>query len=224
MARLLWLMGLALLLPGDRGAAPEGYRRPLPAAPRHIYLVSHGWHAGLVLQRAEVPPGLWPKPPDFPQTDYLEIGWGDAGFYPHPDPPVGVLLKAALWPTPSVLHLVGFDRPPDAYFVRQEVVRIALSEEDLETLVRFIRAAFAREEGRAIPLGPGLYGESRFYAARGRYTLFHNCNHWTAEAMRVAGCPIVPATALTVENLFYQVHQFAEEAWKSGEVEEGTSR
>ncbi|GMV44893.1 MAG: hypothetical protein AMXMBFR66_02910 [Pseudomonadota bacterium] len=55
------------------------------------------------------------------------------------------------------------------------------------------------------PLGPGLYGASRFYASRERFHLFRTCNVWTASVLAVAGVPMRPATALTAEALFAQV-------------------
>ena len=40
-----------------------------------IYLVRHGWHAGIVVKRADVPPGTWPQHNEFPGAEYLEVGW-----------------------------------------------------------------------------------------------------------------------------------------------------
>ena len=31
------------------------------ASTKPIYLVSHGWHAGIVLRRADIPANLWPE-------------------------------------------------------------------------------------------------------------------------------------------------------------------
>src|SRR5262249_52704227 len=53
---------------------------------------------------------------------------------------------------------------------------------------RGLRTGRERAAGR----GPGLYAESRFYRAIGRYRLFDNSNTWTAKALRAAGCPIDP--------------------------------
>jgi uncharacterized protein (TIGR02117 family) len=174
-----------------------------------IYLVSHGWHAGIVLQRAEIPDSVWPAPGDFSNAQYLEVGWGDMDFYQTPDPHMGLIIKAALLPTASVLHIVGFSGTVPAYFPFSEIIRIELSAAGFEHLARTIAASFARDEaGHAKSLGPGLYGNSRFYLSRESYHLFNTCNVWTARALRAAGLPITPARAITVESLMSQVRKF----------------
>jgi hypothetical protein len=57
-------------------------------------------------------------------------------------------------------------------------------------------------------LGPGLYGNSRFYLSRETYHLFNTCNVWTARALRAAGLPITPARAISVESLMSQARKF----------------
>ena len=88
---------------------PKDLSLPGPHEPsRTIYLVSHGWHAGIVVKRADIPPGIWPQHKDFPDSEYLEVGWGDRDYYMTPSPHLGITLKAGLLPTASVLHIVGF--------------------------------------------------------------------------------------------------------------------
>ncbi|MEE9147284.1 MAG: DUF2459 domain-containing protein [Candidatus Tectomicrobia bacterium] len=173
-----------------------------------IYLVNHGWHAGIVLRRADIPDSVWPAPGDFPDAQYLEAGWGDMDFYQTPDHHMGLILKAALLPTASVLHIVGFSGPVPAYFPFSEIIRIELSSVGFEHLLRTIAASFARDAaGNATSLGPGLYGNSHFYLSRENYHLFNTCNVWTARALRAAGLPITPARAITVESLMSQARK-----------------
>jgi uncharacterized protein (TIGR02117 family) len=174
-----------------------------------IYLVSHGWHAGIVLQRADILDAVWPAPVDFPDVQYLEVGWGDKDYYQTPDPHMGLILKAALWPTASVLHIVGFNGPVPTYFPYSEIIRIELPSAGFEHLSRTIAASFALDEaGNAKSLGPGLYGNSLFYLSRETYHLFNTCNVWTARALRTAGLAVTPATALRVTSLMSQARKF----------------
>ncbi len=174
-----------------------------------IYLVSHGWHAGIVLERAEIPDNVWPAPGDFPDAQYLEVGWGDMDYYRTPDPHMGLIIKAALLPTASVLHIVAFSGPVQAYFPYSEIIRIELTSAGFEHLSRTIAASFATDEaGNITSLGHGLYGNSRFYLSRESYHLFNTCNVWTARTLRAAGLPIIPATATRVENLMSQIRNF----------------
>ncbi len=174
-----------------------------------IYLVSHGWHAGIVLRRAEIPDSVWPAPGDFLGAQYLEVGWGDMDYYQTPDPPMGLILKAALLPTASVLHIVGFSGTVPVYFPFSEIIRIELSSAGFAHLAQNIAESFARDgTGNATSLGPGLYGNSRFYLSRESYHLFNTCNVWSARALRAAGLPIIPARAITVESLMVQARKF----------------
>ncbi len=185
---------------------------PVPRAsePRKtIYLVSHGWHAGIVLRRADIPDSARLELGEFPNTEYLEVGWGDMDYYQIPDPHIGLILKAALLPTASVLHIVGFNGSVPAYFPYSEIIKIELSTAGLEHLSRTIAASFATDEANnPTSLGPGLYGNSCFYLSRETYHLFNTCNVWTARALRAAGVPITPARAMTVESLMSQARKY----------------
>ena len=181
------------------------------ASTKTIYLVSHGWHAGIVLRRADIPADLWPENVDFPYAEFLEVGWGDKQYYQTPDAHFGITLRAALWPTSSVLHIVGFNGAVTAYYSSSEVIKIKLGEPGFELLSRYIAASFARDEsGQALPLGRGLYGNSRFYLSRESYHLFNTCNVWTARALHAAGVPITPSFSITVEQLMAQAQTFGE--------------
>jgi len=181
------------------------------ASTKTVYLVSHGWHAGIVLRRADIPADRWPENVNFPYAEFLEVGWGDKQYYQTPDAHFGITLRAALWPTSSVLHIVGFSGAVTAYYSSSEIIEIKLGEPGFELLSRYIAASFARDEsGQALPLGGGLYGNSRFYLSRESYHLFNTCNVWTARALHAAGVPITPSFSITVEQLMAQAQTFGE--------------
>jgi uncharacterized protein (TIGR02117 family) len=169
-----------------------------------VYLVSHGWHTGIVLRRADIPAGLWPESGDFPEADYLEVGWGDHDYYRARDPGLWTALKAVLVPTSSVLHVVGFRGPVTEYFASSEVVRLELPQRDFGRLAQYVHDAHVRDGApAAAALGPGLYGDGRFYPARESFQLFNTCNLWTARALRAAGLPV--EDAITARGLMSQV-------------------
>jgi uncharacterized protein (TIGR02117 family) len=165
-------------------------------------VVSHGWHAGIVIPRADISPQDWPQVRDFPGARYLEVGWGDREFYQRNTPHPGLTIRAALWPTESVLHVVGFSAAVTEYFPGSEIIRIDLESEQLRSLVRYIASSHETEAGSGSEaLSSGLYGYSRFYASHETYHLFNNCNVWSARALEAAGCPMRPADTLTVGTL-----------------------
>jgi len=189
---------------------PKGLFPPGPNEPsKTIYLVSHGWHAGIVVKRGDIPPGTWPQHNDFPEAEYLEVGWGDKDYYMTPEPHLGITLKAGLLPSASVLHIVGFSGSVTRYFPRSEVIRIDLSEAGFERLCSYLENSYAQDEaGLSQSLGPALYGDGRFYLSRESYHAFNTCNVWTARGLRNAGCPITPAANLMVETLMANVAKF----------------
>lgn len=197
---LITLGILGGIVPADVGAqSTDGQETAL-------YVVGHGWHAGIVVPQGAIPPDVWPAQHDVPDAAFLEVGWGDAAYYQHPDPGLGLALRAALWPTPSVLHVVGMDRPAPDYFPRSTVLRVTVSPDGLRALGAFFHAAYARDEqGDEQRLGPGLYGASRFYAGRERYHLFRNCNAWVAKALHTAGVPLSTWGVFTVGQLLSRV-------------------
>jgi len=201
--RIAWIF---LWLTACAGPIRELYP-PLPTqSTKTIYIVSNGWHTGIVIRRSEVPLGRWPQLADFPKEDkYIEVGWGDAGFYQAKQITTRITLKAIFLPTPSVLHVVGFTDSPYESLAGNEILKIQLSGPGFVRLIQFIQDTYAHDAQGQI--GPGLYGDSHFYHAKGSYHMFNTCNHWTALALRVAGYPITPFYAFTAGNVVYQIRQ-----------------
>ena len=212
-ARLRALQALVLVaaLTGCLGPVRELYPPP-PSAPQVVvYVLDHGWHTGIVVPRASVPDDMWPERADFSAFDFVEVGWGDRAYYMAPAGTCGLGCRALCWPTRSVLHVVGVHAPVEQHAPSRVVIAVRLSNKGFRSLCAFVDAAFDRRgRPRAQSLGPGLYGESRFYPARPRYLCHRTCNTWTAQALRAAGCPITPAYALTAANVTRQTRRFGE--------------
>ena len=179
---------------------------------RIVYVVSHGWHTGVIIPREHIPEGLWPAAADFDPARHVEAGWGDDGFYRAEKITLWISLKALFWPTPSVLHLVGVGDPL-ADFPASKLVQVELSRRGFERLCAHVSQTHEYSaDGRALRLGSGLYGrESFFYQARGKYYLPKTCNYWTAQALRTAGCPITPIYCVTAGNVLFQTKRFGRE-------------
>jgi uncharacterized protein (TIGR02117 family) len=139
---------------------------------RTIYLVSHGWHVGVVVNRADIPDDVRLVDKDFSSAGYLKIGWGDRDFYQAPSPHLGIVLKALLLPTPSVLHIVAFNDSVASYSPHSEIIRVRLSDAGFQRMIRYIAASYDRDPaGNLVPLGVGLYGVSQFYRSQETYHL-----------------------------------------------------
>ncbi len=203
------LLVVAILALGCAGPVHDLYPPRAGESAIPIWVVSHGWHTGIVVRRQDVPDGLWPQLRDFAESELVEVGWGERDFYMAPAGSSGMALKAALWPASSVLHVVGFSGPAERDVPAREIVEIKVSRPGFEKLAAFIQETYERDEaGGVVRLGPGQYPNSRFYLAREKYHAFKTCNVWTARALRAAGCPITPFHALTASNVIDQARAY----------------
>jgi uncharacterized protein (TIGR02117 family) len=177
-----------------------------------VYLVNHGKHAGIVIRRGDIPSGVWPESADFPEAEYLEVGWGDWDYYQAREIGLWMTLKAAFWPTASVLNVVGLQSPVESYYPYSEIIELRPSQGRLERLTRYIHDSYLRNgKARAEPLGAPPYGRSRFYPAVGRFHIFNTCNVWVARGLQYAGYPITPFYAITAGRLTSEASRFGRE-------------
>jgi uncharacterized protein (TIGR02117 family) len=176
-----------------------------------IFVTSNGWHTSIVVPRKSLPPGTLLEAADFPSATYLGFGWGDADYYPARQPTFGMTLRAALTPTPAVVHLVGLRSHPEFVFPKDEVVALRIPKDGYRDLVDFLDGTFVRDGAeRARPIAPGLHAFGKFYQATGEFHLFNTCNTWTARGLQAAGRPIQVVGTVTAEEVMVQVRRLAE--------------
>jgi uncharacterized protein (TIGR02117 family) len=206
----LVLIGLSLALvvltfATLKGADPTLYPAGADAASIRVVVVDHGHHTGLIVPVAplRVVASLTGNSPllgltqRFAAYEWLEIGWGDENFYRNvPDLSFGTahhVLKALFWPdNSSILHVFGFSGAPGEVFSGSRYLALQLGHEGFARLSHTIGTSFTETGGGITDAGPGLYGSSLFFKAKGRYSLLNLCNHWTGEALASAGVPYSP--------------------------------
>ena len=212
----------AAILTARRGD-PALWPAPLGAPVAEVFVVSHGYHAGIVVPRRALLDAasryglaaLIELSTRFAAYDALEIGWGDEGFYREVPTATSLTLALALRAlfrpgNPSVLHVVGIN-DPRATFAHSDLVRIELGEGSFARLAEKLDATFARDgSGRLEELGRGLYGPSLFFRAKGTFHIFNVCNHWLAGLLDAAGIPTAPVLATLPFGLL------ADLEWRSG--------
>ena len=155
-----------------------------------VFVVNHGWHTGVVVEARKFVSGTRPLWPTAAGCKYVEIGWGDEGFYRCEKVTAGIALRAMFGRNSAVL-------------------RVEVTRQGFDRLRAYLTDSYAvGERGRPIDLGKGIYGNSRFYRATGRYYFPNTCNRWTARALRSAGAPITPFYAVRAENVFRQASGF----------------
>ncbi len=180
----LILITLALIFPTPTPAGDE---------PATVLVVRHRWHTGIVLPADRLAPSLAFLRRYYSGPAWYEIGWGDNDFYRDTNN-LWNFTKALFWPTDTVLHVVGLERHP----VREphtDIQAVCLPASALRHLQAAIAGDFRlSDDGRPVDDDPGLYGDSRFFPARGTFWFGHTCNTWTARRLALAGVAISEAT------------------------------
>ena len=211
---------IALLLCAGCVAPVAGLYPAKPDAPSEtIYVVNHGWHTGLVIPSRHLPESARPPWPSLHSSPFLEVGWGDDGFYRADRVTSGIALRAMFWRNPAVLHIVAVDSNPVAYFAGSGIIQMKISTNGFAALARYLAGSFGTNAaGGKIDLGKGIYGDSRFHRATGHYFFPNTCNKWTARALRSTGSPVSSFYAIRAENVFDQaskcgtvLHQLSDE-------------
>ena len=214
MKHLMRIIPLLCVLLVSCGTSPPVVRHDLRAraapAARRMLVVCHGWHTGLIVDARDARAALPWLAPRFPQAEYLEIGWGDAGFYRAQEITTGLSLRAMFASPGSVLHVVGFRGAPQANFPASRMLAVPLDAVRWDGVSRYLRGSFAiGPDGRVARLGRGLYGDSEFYPAVGRYSLCNTCNKWTAKAVASTGAEIGTAWTLRASGVMADVARMA---------------
>lgn len=209
------------LTPGD----PEVFPAAAGAPSVEIHVADHGWHAGLIVEVEDLLAAGFARQDRAPEEaailialartmaagDWVEIGWGDEGFYRaeavsalEVDP--AVIARALFLPTPTVMHVFAGLGPPAEAFPGAQIQSLRLSATGFDRLAGVVARAFAPGPG-GLPedQGPGVYGYARFYAARGAYTALRTCNNWVAEALRAAGVPASWSTSAFSAGLMMEL-------------------
>lgn len=167
-----------------------------------VYIVSHGWHTGIVVPYKAITTTLPDLTDRFPIASYIEFGWGDKGFYQSQEITTGLTLRTIFLPTESVVHAVAIPGSVGRYFWNSEISTLYLTDAELSSLTKFISGSFARDESdKLISTKQGIYGDSQFYKGVGEYYLFNTCNKWTAKGLKSIGLDVSTTFKLTAGSV-----------------------
>jgi Protein of unknown function (DUF2459) len=189
---------VAGLFPPEKGA------RAVP-----VYLVyGGGIHSGLAVPRTALSPAWQPvlRQAGVDQQTWIEFGWGEDDGYRKPLTPA-IICRSLMGSRRTVVHVEGSRSSPGdcAHDPDTTLIRVALSAEGFARLEQFLGETLARGPGGgAVPLGDG------WFQATGKYSAFHTCNNWTADALRAAGCPLRPGPCQFPGPLVFQAKRFGE--------------
>jgi uncharacterized protein (TIGR02117 family) len=185
---------------------------------RGFFVLAHRYHTGIAVRGRDVPDAAWPARRDFPDAEFLVLGWGERDYYPHDDPGVSLALRALLTPSPSTLNVMPITGPLPRVFLDSEIIELHVAEPGFQRMLEFVRETFELDaEGRAIAIPSGVRHQGRFYASSRTFHAFENCNTWVARALQRAGFPVEPENTVTAGALLRQVRPLSVGSPAAGE-------
>jgi uncharacterized protein (TIGR02117 family) len=210
--KLLSLVAVLLLICARPGCATDGAcldDSTPPELVRSIYIVERGWHTGIAIAAADWPNRDWSLLAQFSDSDYLEFGWGDERFYQAESETVWLGIRAALWPTSSVIHVIGVRSPIVENIDADEIVEVRVSADGLRRMAEAIEREFTERTPTATPVSLSLAPKpNHFYSAKRKFFFPQMCNWWIASRLEEAGCPIQPRTVVTATRILREARSF----------------
>jgi uncharacterized protein (TIGR02117 family) len=199
--RLFTLLFFVLLLNACASADKKIYPDDVSLRTVPVYIISHGWHTAIVIEEKYFI-GKVSNSHVVPRGRYMMFEWGDGRYFPHEDPGMGLLLRAALLPTSSVIQITGFNTPPNQVFKNSTVVKLYVTPSGISELVNFLVQELYQDSGsNFVPVQAGLYPNSTFFEAEKTYILPRTSNTWTARALHKTGYPIRPFFSFTAGSV-----------------------
>jgi len=177
---------------------------------KSVFIVHDSWHAAIVLNKNDLSPAEIAELADFPGAEFIEFSWGDQDYFPDPHSGFFAAVKAALWSSGSVIHLVGFSGTLEQVYRGAKIIELRLSLGAFNRLLESLSKTFLRAQGsNRAPAAPGLFPNSHFYPATPKFSVLRTCNTWVAEVLESAAVPVSPRTVITAGNLAGQLAPLA---------------
>jgi hypothetical protein len=174
-----------------------------------VMVVDRGRHTDIILAADALNGPAAALRRDFPGAIYFVFGFGDRAYLMARDVSFTQTL-AALFPGPGVILVTALRTPPAEAFGADNVVTLHLSCARRDALSHFIEAALAEDtHGALLHLGDGPYPGSAFYGTDAIYDLFHDCNRWTAAALRSGGFAITAEGVIVASQVMTQIQPLA---------------
>ena len=186
--------------PESTAQAPESGAQ----LPELIYVARRGWHIDIGFAVSALEPPLRSLAAQFPGARYVFFGFGDQHYLLAKNRS-GPVLLGALWPGPGMLLATAVNSTPRAAFGEQHVIALAVTMSQARAAQVFIQRSL--DPTAVQPYAQGPYEGSLYFAATPKYSAFHTCNTWVAEALKAAPLPIHSAGVIFAGQLWRQVRR-----------------
>lgn len=175
-----------------------------------MYILTNGMHTDIIVP-VETDVIDWSTIIPYSDTkskkhyDNIAFGWGDKGFYLNTpewsDLKLSTAVNAAFGIGSTAMHVTFYN---DIY-PGENCKQIKISKKDYKQLVNYIKNSFTLDSNNKVQYikTDSLYGDNdSFYEAKGKYSIFHTCNTWAANALKSANQKS-PIWTATQQGIFY---------------------
>ena len=141
-----------------------------------------------------------------PGSGYVFFGFADKHYLlaAHHTAPV---LLSALFPGAGILLTTGLTNSPAQAFGATQVMTLKLPQIQMRALQSFIWRTLRTQDEVLKVYREGPYEGSVYFLATRKYSAFHTCNTWGAEALRAAGFHVHTAGVIFAGQLWTQVRR-----------------
>jgi hypothetical protein len=168
-----------------------------------IYLARRGWHIDIGMAAANLSPPLNQAAAPLPGSQYVFFGFADKHYLLAANHN-GPVLLSALWPGASILLTTGLPNSPAEGFGAAHVIPLIVTKEQMRDLQAFIWRSLRTQNDVLKVYRDGPYEGSVYFLGKPKYSAFHTCNTWGAEALRSAGFQVHTAGVIFAGQLWRQ--------------------
>jgi hypothetical protein len=171
-----------------------------------IYVARRGWHIDIGMAAPDLSPPLNQAGAYLPDAKYVFFGFADKHYLLAANHHAPVLLSA-LWPGASILLTTGLTNSPAEAFGATQVITLRVSQDQMRNLQSFIWRSLRTQDDLLRVYRQGPYEDSVYFLAVQKYSAFHTCNTWGAEALRAAGFKMQTAGVIFAGQLWTQARR-----------------
>ena len=171
-----------------------------------LYVARRGWHIDIGMAAADLSPPLNQAAAPLPGSRYVFFGFADKHYLLAKNHS-GPVLLAALFPGAGIVLTTGLTNSPAQAFGAEHVIALAMPKDQVSTLQSFIWRSLRTQHEMLKVYSNGPYDDSVYFLATHKYSAFHTCNTWGAEALRAAGFRVHSAGVIFAGQLWMQARR-----------------
>lgn len=199
-------------------SAPPKTEIPISNTQHTIYAVYRNWHTSIIVD-AKMLALHSPRLATYVRgNDFARIGWGDGDYFTGKNKSWGSATKALVASGYSALQVLTYSKDSLKDIPSETIVPLAITDEGLRRLIQYINASVVVDkQGKPITLPAVTTDDSDvglFLQATDHYSMFNNCNTWSAKALQLAELPL--ASRLTAQGVFKQALEISQVQAEAG--------